>query len=71
LVLQLPDRVEEGADDGLCFRTLAGNQLFGDLRRHALPVGEKQASGQTDSQKTSPRAVADYGCENTFDAINE
>jgi hypothetical protein len=39
---------------------LAGNQLFGDLQRHALHVGEKQASGQTDSQTTSPQAVADY-----------
>src|SRR5262249_54887842 len=54
LVLQLPDRGEEGADDGLCFRRLAGNQLFGDLQRHALHVGEKQACGQTDSQKASP-----------------
>jgi len=60
LFLQLPDRVEEGADGGLCFRRLAGNQIFGDLQRHALHVGEKQTCGQTDSQKTSSRAVADY-----------
>src|SRR5262249_43798390 len=60
LFLQLPDRGEEGADDGLGFRGLAGNQLFGDLQRHALHVGEKQASGQTDSPRASPRAVADY-----------
>jgi hypothetical protein len=39
---------------------LAGDQLFGDLQRHTRHVGEKPASGQTDSQKTSPRAVADY-----------
>jgi hypothetical protein len=60
LVLQLPDLGEEGADDGLRFRRLAGNQLFGDLQRHALHVAEKQACGQTDSPKNSPRAVADY-----------
>jgi hypothetical protein len=39
---------------------LAGDQFFRDLQRHALHVGEKQACGKTDSQKTSPRAVADY-----------
>jgi hypothetical protein len=63
--LQLPDRGEEGADDGLGFGGLAGNQLFGDLQRHALQVGEKQASGQTDSPRASLRAVADYvdGCQ--------
>jgi hypothetical protein len=63
LFLQLPDLGEEGADDGLRFRRLAGNQLFGDLQRHALHVGEKQASGQTDSQKTSLRTVAEYGVQ--------
>jgi hypothetical protein len=55
LVLQLPHRGEEGADDGLGFRGLAGNQLFGDLQRHALHVGEKLASGQTDTQEPHPR----------------
>lgn len=60
LFLQLPDLGEEGVDDRLGFRRLAGNQLFGDLQRHALHVGEKLACGQTDSQKTLPRAVADY-----------
>ena len=54
LVLQWPDRGEEGADDGLCFRRLAGNQLFGDLQRHALHVGEKQTCGQTNSQEPHP-----------------
>jgi hypothetical protein len=30
LVLQLPDLGEEGADDGLGFMPLAGNQFFRD-----------------------------------------
>src|SRR5262249_626099 len=60
LFLQFLDLGEQRADDGLCFRRLAGNQLFGDLQRHALHGGEKPACGQTDSQKTLPRAVADY-----------
>ena len=47
-------------DDGLGFQRLAGDQFFRDFQRHALHVGEKQACGQTDSQKTLPRAVADY-----------
>jgi hypothetical protein len=51
---------EQGTDDGLRFRRLAGDQFFRDLQRHALQVGEKPACGQTDSQKTSPRVVADY-----------
>jgi hypothetical protein len=45
---------------GLGFRRLADDQFFRDFQRHALHVGEKQACGQTDSQKTSPRALADY-----------
>ena len=60
LVLQFLDFDEQGADDGLRFRRLAGDQFFRDLQRHTLHVGEKQTSGQTDSQKTSPRTVADY-----------
>ncbi|HEY7312259.1 MAG TPA: hypothetical protein VH643_23045 [Gemmataceae bacterium] len=40
---------EQGADDGLGFRRLAGDQFFRDLQRHALHVGEKLACGQIDS----------------------
>src|SRR5262249_53913749 len=54
------DLGEKGADDGLCFRRLAGNQLFGDLQRHALHVAENRSDGQADSRKNSPRAVAGY-----------
>jgi hypothetical protein len=32
VVLQFLDLGEQRADDGLCFRRLAGNQLFGDLQ---------------------------------------
>jgi hypothetical protein len=39
---------------------LAADQFFRDCQRHALHVGEKQTCGQADSQKTAPRAVADY-----------
>jgi hypothetical protein len=58
--LQFLDLGEQGADDGLGFQHLAGDQFFRDFQRHALHVGEKQACGQTDSQKNSARAVADY-----------
>ena len=59
-VLQFLNLGEQRTDDGLRFRRLASDQFFRDLQRHALHVGEKQTCGQTDSQKTSSRAVADY-----------
>ena len=61
LVLQFLDLGEQGADDGLSFRRLAGDQFFRDLQRHTRHVGEKQASGQTDSPRASAPAVANYG----------
>ena len=70
LFLQLPDRGEQGTDDGLRFGRLAGDQFFRDLQRHTLQVGEKKASGETDSQKTSPRAVADYAWPVCCSALN-
>jgi hypothetical protein len=61
LVLQLPDRGKERADDGLRFRRLAGDQFFRDFQRHACHVAENRAGGQADSRKNSPRAVDGYG----------
>ena len=69
-VLQFLDLGEPGAEDVLGFGRLAGDQFFRDLQRHTLQVGEKKASGETDSQKTSPRAVADYAWPVCCSALN-
>ena len=58
---QLVDLGQERANDGLRFGRLSGNQFFRNLQRHALYIAEKQAPDQTDSRKTSPRVVTDYG----------
>jgi hypothetical protein len=50
----LPDRVEEGADDGLGFRRLAGNQLFGDLQRHAVMLGKSSRLARPIPQEPHP-----------------
>ena len=43
-----------GADDGLRFRRLPGDQFFRDFQRHAHHVAEKSAAGKADSGKTHP-----------------
>ena len=47
----------------VCLRN-QGDDVVALLGGHALHVGEKQACGQTDSQNTLPRAVADTAREN-------
>jgi hypothetical protein len=44
----------------LGFRSLSGDQLFGDLQLHTLHSAENRFPGQTNSRKSSRQAVA--GC---------
>jgi hypothetical protein len=54
-----PARTPGSRDAQVSLRRPPGHQLFRDLSRHALPVGEKEACGRTDPPGTSLRAGAD------------
>src|SRR5262249_910260 len=59
-VFQFLNPRQQQANDGLCFRSLPGNQFVRDLQCHAGDCAENRVVGQSDSPKSLPRVVAGY-----------